>query len=312
MARMPGATWRPIDKNFTYGGCRPRFVILHIIVGTLEGADSWFRNSNSRVSAHFGTGRDGELLQWVDTSSKAWANAGANGVAISVENEGQVGDALTGVQIERCAEVLAWAHEEHGVALAVTNDPNGSGLAFHNLCRDWSLSGTACPGPRIVAQREQIVERAKQIINGEDDNDMPGHRRFEKTKPQELQPGIWRSLKFDARHDGPGEFYSLVGPDEKDGAIYDLSVGVTLDGLEPGDEVQLRATEYEPDDNGGWQIARNRPIDSPVHAKANGHFTYHWKGNLGAGRRVRIRIAQFGRESATITDATSDVLYWPK
>lgn len=142
---------------------------------------------------------------------------------------------------------------------------------------------------------------------------MPRHRRFEKDGAQDLAPGTWTSLRFDRRHDGrTGELYSLVGADEPNGALYDLSVGVVLEDLAPGTEVHLRATEYEPDGSGGWKVARNRPIDSPVQAAGYGHFTYAWKGNLAAGRRVRVRLVQYGDRPARIKDATAEVFYWPK
>lgn len=166
MARMPGATWRPLSINHTKGGNRPRVVILHIIVGTLAGADSWFRNPRSKVSAHFGVGKTGTLYQWVDTADRAWANAGANSYSISIENEGDVGDALTEAQLNRCAEILAWAHRTHGVQVRVNNDVNGSGLSYHRMSSSWSLGGTACPGDRIIAQRGEIVRRAQALISG--------------------------------------------------------------------------------------------------------------------------------------------------
>ena len=166
MARMPGAEWRPLSINFTRGGNRPRVVILHIIVGTLAGADSWFRNSRSRVSAHFGVGKDGRIRQWVDTADRAWANAGANPYSISIENEGQVGDALTAAQVESNAHIVAWASKAHDIPIQVNNSTGGSGLSYHRMAAAWSLGGTACPGDRIIAQRPAIVARARQLSGG--------------------------------------------------------------------------------------------------------------------------------------------------
>ncbi|PRX98157.1 N-acetylmuramoyl-L-alanine amidase [Allonocardiopsis opalescens] len=198
MARMPGAQWRPISINHSNGGCAPRLVILHIIVGSLNGADSWFRNPDSRVSAHFGTGRDGRLIQWVDTSDRAWANAGANGYAVSIENEGDADDALTDAQIDRCAQVLEWAHRVHDVSLAVTNNPGGSGLAYHSMSPSWSLGGTACPGSRVIAQRAEIVQRARSIgddmpLSNEDLNRIRAIVRDEVDRRiDDIADAVWR------------------------------------------------------------------------------------------------------------------------
>ncbi|WP_239646193.1 N-acetylmuramoyl-L-alanine amidase [Nocardiopsis valliformis] len=170
---------------------------------------------------------------------------------------------------------------------------------------------TSCPGDR--AYRLVRDGTFTQPPGGTEGDDMPRHRRFEKDNAQAIDPRTWVSLAFDRRHDGEtGEFYSLVGVDETDGAYYDVSVGVVLEGVTPGSEVQIRATEYERSGDGGWKIARNRPLDSPVHAGGGAHFTYSWKGNLAAGRRVRIRVAQFGEVEAHVTSATADVFYWPR
>ena len=171
---------------------------------------------------------------------------------------------------------------------------------------------TSCPGEKAYALVKDGTF-AKKPDESEGEDDMPRHRRFEKDNSQELEPGTWASLRFDRRHDGhTGDLYALVGPEEPDGALYDFSVGVTVEGLGSGTEVQLRATEYEPDGEGGWKVARNRPIESPVQAAGNGHFTYAWKGNLAKGRRVRVRVAQFGDSIAQLTSATAEVFYWPK
>ncbi|WP_431872941.1 peptidoglycan recognition protein family protein [Nocardiopsis eucommiae] len=171
---------------------------------------------------------------------------------------------------------------------------------------------TSCPGDKAYALVKDGTF-AKAPGNTEGDDDMPSHRRFEKDKAQKLEPGSWASLAFDKRHDGEtGEFYALVGVEETKGAYYDISVGVTLEGLDSGAEAQIRLTEYEPNGDGGWKVARNRPIDSPVHVGGRAHFTYSWKGNLGEGRRVRVRVAQYGKVEAQVTSATADVFYWKR
>ena len=70
--RYPGAEWRPISVNYRTGGNTPALAIIHIMQGTLAGTDSWFRNPAAEVSAHFGVGKDGTVIQWVDTSDTAW------------------------------------------------------------------------------------------------------------------------------------------------------------------------------------------------------------------------------------------------
>ncbi|MFC3996699.1 N-acetylmuramoyl-L-alanine amidase [Nocardiopsis sediminis] len=229
------------------------------------------------------------------------AQPGGNSTYYSVTLATGPSDPITDAQIEAVRQLLQWLVEPES---SISRTVKGH--------RDFI--STSCPGDKAYAMvRDGTFRKAPSGSfppDGEDD--MPKHRRFEKDDAQELASGQWASLVFDRRHDGAtGELYSLVGVDEPDGALYDLSVGVTIEGLAAGAEVQIRATEYE-EGGGGWEIARNRPIDSPVQVGGNGHFTYSWKGNLAEGRRVRVRIAQFGGAPATISSATADVFYWPK
>lgn len=207
-------------------------------------------------------------------------------------------DAITPEQIDAVRALRLWLMEDH---------QNSGKVLGH---RDFIA--TSCPGDKAYRMVRDGTF-SKPPSGSEGDDDMPRHRRFEKDSAQELPAGTWTSLKFDRLHDGrTGELYSLVGVDEPDGALYDLSVGVVLEDLPAGTEVQLRATEYEQDGDGGWKVARNRPIDSPLQAAGFGHFTYTWKGNLAAGRRVRVRVAQYGERPARIKEATAEVFYWPK
>lgn len=164
MARMSGATWRPIPANFTKGGqASVRGVVIHIMAGTLAGTDSWFRNSAAQASSHFGTGKAGALYQWVDTKDRAWAQASGNTSWLSVENEGKGGDVLTDAQLDRCAEVLAWAHKTYGVPLQIASSPSGSGLGYHAMGGAAWGGHTSCPGTKVVAQLGQILSRAKKL-----------------------------------------------------------------------------------------------------------------------------------------------------
>lgn len=164
MSRMTGATWRPIPVNFTKGGQDSvRGVVIHIMAGTLAGTDSWFRNTKAQASSHFGTGKAGALYQWVDTVDRAWAQAGGNRDWLSIENEGKGGDTLTDEQLNRCAEVLAWAHKTHGVPLQLATSTSGKGLAYHGMGGAAWGGHTSCPGPKIVAQLGEILARAKRI-----------------------------------------------------------------------------------------------------------------------------------------------------
>lgn len=160
------AQWRgPIPNKDTNGQTEVRGLVLHIMEGHLLGTDNEFHNPTSRASSHFGTAKDGTFYQWVDTKDKAWAESAGNAHWISVENEGFVPDALTDVQINRCAQLLAWLHLQYGVPLQSTDDPNGRGIGWHGMGGKAWGGHSGCPGETIKGQRGIIVNRAVDVIN---------------------------------------------------------------------------------------------------------------------------------------------------
>ncbi len=165
MARMPGATWRPVP-NFRKGGQEEvRGLVVHIMAGTLMGTDSWFRNPASEASSHWGTGRAGELYQWVDTADRAWAQGNGNRTWLSSENEGRGGQALTEQQLDRNAEIFAWVHQTYdNVPLRRAAGPDDRGLGWHGMGGKAWGNHPDCPGPKIVAQLDEIVRRAAAIV----------------------------------------------------------------------------------------------------------------------------------------------------
>jgi hypothetical protein len=111
MARYPAATWRGPVPNVGGAMRRIRFGVVHVMQGSLWGTDAWFRDPSSQVSAHLGIGRDGRVLQWVDTSQVAWAEADYNDAAISIELEGVSGEAMTPVQEAALVAAVVWVRE---------------------------------------------------------------------------------------------------------------------------------------------------------------------------------------------------------
>lgn len=67
------ATWiGSIHKSKGRSGYRPEAVVVHIIEGSLKSADHWFNDPQSKVSAHYGVGKNGEIHQYVGESDTAW------------------------------------------------------------------------------------------------------------------------------------------------------------------------------------------------------------------------------------------------
>jgi N-acetyl-anhydromuramyl-L-alanine amidase AmpD len=125
--------------------------------GTLVGTDSWFHNPDSRVSTHFGVGKDGTVLQWVDTAEVARAQRAYNEVGISIEHEGKSGDSLTDAQVAADRALLAWISANHGVPLVRNQDRNGHGVIGHGELGVAGGENLDCPGQPILDQIPSLL-----------------------------------------------------------------------------------------------------------------------------------------------------------
>lgn len=160
MARYPGAKWVGANpSNYSTGRITPKFIVIHIMSGTLEGTNAWFNNPAAQVSAHFGVGRNGEVVQYVDTEETAWAEAQLNGVSISVEHEGFSGQSLTPQQLSADKALFKWIAETHGIHLAMTYDQNSptGGVIPHGKINEGPLSHPDCPGDPVIANIEALL-----------------------------------------------------------------------------------------------------------------------------------------------------------
>lgn len=189
MAVMPGVDWRPVPEH---GGAMHAhdIICIHTMVGSLWGTDAYFRKPNPQANSHFGTGPDGHIIQWVDTSNQSWANLNGNGRVISIENadmgapfpnwSGSDVPPFTDAQVEAIAKIIAWACRTYGIPCELIPDskPGRRGVGYHRQGIDgsypdhrvtggelWSRSaGKVCPGDRRVAQMRRIVDRARQLL----------------------------------------------------------------------------------------------------------------------------------------------------
>ncbi len=156
------AVTRAISHNFLRGGMHKPLhgLVLHIMQGTENGTFGWFNSAASRVSAHFGNPKRGDLEQFVKIDDVAFAQGSGNRDWISVENEGHAGDALTMSQVQNVADLLGWLRWHRGVPLKLADAPDQFGLGYHGMGGKAWGGHTMCPGPRIVDQRLLIIERA--------------------------------------------------------------------------------------------------------------------------------------------------------
>ncbi len=180
------AEWRGPTPNTGPAMTQQRGMVIHIAAGYYNGTINWQKNASADVSSHFVVAGprdkpygvpDGKIAQVVDCDVAAWTQRAGNGSWVSSENSGFLPDRLSAAQIESNAQLFARGHLEYGWKLQLAGNPNGYGLGYHSMGSNdgncnWpgaNWGHCECPGANIIAQLPLIVERAKQIVNGDDD-----------------------------------------------------------------------------------------------------------------------------------------------
>lgn len=160
------------SPNFSSGrkGYRPEAIVIHIMEGTLSGTDSWFRNAQSKVSAHYGIGVNGDVHRYVQETDTAWhagrVNApkwalikpasgrgmfvNPNYYTIGIEHEGDGDSEWTGAMYDASAELVA------GISGRWSIPVDRSHIVGHREI--YSLK--TCPGSKV--DMDKLVEMAKQ------------------------------------------------------------------------------------------------------------------------------------------------------
>ena len=147
-------------------------VIMHTMVGNLQGTISVFNNPRYQASAHFAIDQSGHIHQFGPvTGWVAWAQADGNMNYYSIEfaDNGNPNHPLTDRQLTAGAQVVE-ALSRHGVfPLQQANRPGNQGLGVHYM-GGISWGGHSCPDlpPRHVRshQRSEMLARARAIRSG--------------------------------------------------------------------------------------------------------------------------------------------------
>ncbi|NWJ47412.1 MAG: N-acetylmuramoyl-L-alanine amidase [Chloroflexi bacterium] len=151
--------WRGCS-NFWSGrdGNKLVAIVDHIMQGTMESTDSWFKNRRSDASSHFGVALDGRIWQWVKEDDAAWGNGipgnpdtsipwiadcttkniNYNNVTISIEHEGFSGKAMPDAQYY----ASLWLHRY--LCSKYNIQPNRQYIIGHYQID--KINRAACPG----------------------------------------------------------------------------------------------------------------------------------------------------------------------
>lgn len=172
MATKPNIQWIGSPNHSSLKDYKFIAIVDHIMSGTLVGTDSWFLNSASQVSSHFGVGKNGEIHQYVDTDYPAWANGSANnpdwnllksGVnpnyyTISIEHEGESGDVMPEAQYKSTLALHRWLIDELDIPI------DDDHIIGHY--RIDSVNKSNCPGSGFPWER--LFKDLKNNSNGDE------------------------------------------------------------------------------------------------------------------------------------------------
>ncbi|MGQ0815605.1 MAG: N-acetylmuramoyl-L-alanine amidase [Gemmatimonadota bacterium] len=152
------------SKTSGRSGHRPEAIVIHIMEGTLAGTDSWFKSPQSKVSAHYGVGQNGEIHQYVaegDTAFHAgrtfnctWkgrrAGVNPNSNTIGIEHEGQANSDWSTKMYEASAALIAEIANRWSIPLDRDHIVGHREIYGHKTC----------PGAKV--DLDHLIERARQ------------------------------------------------------------------------------------------------------------------------------------------------------
>ncbi len=242
------------EANFLKGranGIKPEAIVIHIISGSLESAKAQFADPASQLSAHYGVGRDGTVLQFVEEEDTAF-HAGVvvnptwtgihgglnpNLYTIGIEHEGGPTDPWTDAQFSASAQLVA------EIAGRWTIPLDAAHIVLHQEIR----ASKPCPGDRF--DRDKLIALCKQAVPAP----LGGIH--------ELVAGVTVISKANLREGRPSTDARIV-------AVIEEGAVVTVTGFtDAGERVSGNASWYRAEDgNFLWAGATSEPhpVASPA------------------------------------------------
>lgn len=201
---MPIIVWRG-SPNFFGGrdGHEVEAICDHIMVGTMESSDGWFKNRKSEVSSQYGVAKDGRIWQWVALSDTAWANGpvqepdasiewlneairkkvNPNCLTVSIEHEGNPGDEMPEAQYQATLDLHRMllkmfpkikVDRQHIIGhyqMQKYNKANcpGKGFQWSRLMADLNPAFNCNPKGFSIGQGVKDILNARKLVAGSDE-----------------------------------------------------------------------------------------------------------------------------------------------
>jgi N-acetylmuramoyl-L-alanine amidase len=177
------------SPNFTSGRkiYSPEAVVIHIMEGTLAGTDSWFKNPQSKVSAHYGIGKSGEVHQYVRETDTAWHAGRVNAPSWQL-----IKPAGNGLFINPNWYTIGIEHEGNENSEWSDAMYNSSSEMIRSICNRWNIpidrnhiighhdiySLKTCPGSRVSLNKLIALASGRPVdadTNGIEESVQPGN-----------------------------------------------------------------------------------------------------------------------------------------
>lgn len=163
------------SKNFTVGrsGSYPiDTLVIHVMEGTEQAANSWFEDESSDVSANYGVAKVGRIEQYVRDEDTAWAqgrvfkptakhvlarpNVNPNTYCLSIECEGSGKEPLTDAQKTSVVWLINNIRQRHPLILLDRDHIVG----HHEI-----YAAKTCPGVISVTELVQLAKGVPSIVS---------------------------------------------------------------------------------------------------------------------------------------------------
>jgi hypothetical protein len=192
MSWFDAAEHKPLDRNFGPALRGNLGLVLHVQDGNGE-LHGWFNQASTQASAHFWVSKTGRIVQYVDSTMRAWAQKAGNGTYCSVETEGRPNEPLTAAQIGSLARIYAEGARVHGWPFRLAEHAGDRGFGFHSM--DPSFGHPFCPGEIREGQRQAVLDAA-QGAHQEDDLTPDQDKRL--TTLEQKVNDLWTAFVGDA------------------------------------------------------------------------------------------------------------------
>lgn len=155
---------------------KPTYLVIHSMIGTMEGSLSWFKNPTSKVSAHYLVSKQGEIVCAVKPELAAWHCKNFNSMSIGIEFEdlnpktkkNSMNDPkwFTPAQLDKGAELVATLMLRYKIPLDHVIGHNDKMLAAPPYNNDHKDPGPYWPWEEFRALVKKHLQPPKEPKNG--------------------------------------------------------------------------------------------------------------------------------------------------